>query len=140
MILFKKKFEKTLNEKLNKELSKHNDKITDLQKEVSELKQMVKIMIGDEVRYDIKFDFDFLYNKYVTIYIYDKAKIYSFHLRELSYEMINRDSEEFYIDENGIAIYEVVDTNQIKYKFIIDYKNNKYIATSKYIGEDLVSD
>lgn len=142
MILFKKKFEKTLNEKikLNKELSKHNDKITDLQKEVSELKQMVKIMMGDEVRYDIKFDFDFLYNKYVTIYIYDKAKIYSFPLRELSYEIINRDSEEFYIDENGIAIYEVVDTNQIKYKFIIDYKNNKYIATSKYIGEDLVSD
>lgn len=137
MMLSKKKFEKTLNEGLNKQ----NDKVNKLQKEVSELRQLVKIIMGDEVRYDIKFEFDFLYTKRTIIYIYDNEKIYSFYLEELSYKVINRASEKFYIDENGFAIYEVIDDiDKTKYEFTIDYKNNKYLATSKYIGEELISD
>lgn len=111
--------------------NKINDKFT---KEISRLNRIIKYS-KDEPTFHFNVDIFSSFTRKYGVYIYVNKEEYFIDLNEIEGHCIDKNSFEFYVKDDLayfiISTFSGILRKWKKWEFIIDYKNGKYIVSSK---------
>lgn len=126
---------------LKKEIEKLQKSNKTVNDELSKLRRIIKYSTNEptyHLDFDVFFDMFVPSRRKYTLYTYIDMEEYIIELEELENEDIDEESYEFRVEDN-FAYFNVsscwnvggVDARWTRHEFIIDFKNGKYVHSSK---------